>query len=86
MGKEGYEKDWCYICKLFTKEWQQAGYAPGEEWTIGTLFAQFQSNKATGVKCTAMSGVKTTQFFDEISVRRVLFSVLHAMMGLTMMT
>ena len=37
MGKKGYEKNWCYLCNLFTTKWRGDGNTPGLEWTIKDL-------------------------------------------------
>ncbi|KAL7548721.1 hypothetical protein ACHAWF_011993 [Thalassiosira exigua] len=81
MGKAGYEKDWCYLCKLMAPEWQQAG-AKGDDWTIEDLIAKFDANEQSKAKGKSMGGVKDKPYFDKILVRNVIWSVLHAMMGL----
>jgi len=82
VGKEGYEKDWCYICDLFWRKWQQVGHALGNAWTVQSLMDKVKSNKDTDAKGTAMGGVKEMPWFKSIEIMNVIWSVLHGMMGI----
>ena len=82
MGKEGYEKDQCYLCKLFTTKWREDGHAPGLEWTIKDLLNGVKLNKDVKAKDKNMGGVKEEPCFKDIRVSCVIWSVLHAMMGI----
>ena len=82
LGKEGYEKDWCYLCRLFTTMWQGVDHDRGEEWTIESIAQQANVNAEKKHKGVKMMGVKERPYLRRIPVSRTIFSVLHAMMGI----
>lgn len=78
LGKEGYKKDWCYICRLFTKLWQEEGHERSEEWTIEELEKQVSTNAEQKCKGVKMMGVKERPYLRSIPVQNTIFSVPRA--------
>ena len=81
MGKEGNEKDWCYICDLCKIEWASFNHTPGNHWTVDSIKTKHALNVQNDSKGTDRTGVKCNPYFD-IPVENVLFSVLHALIGI----
>ena len=81
MGKEGYEKDWCCLCDVYNTDWVDFGHDLGNMWTVESLKAQHSLNVEKNLKGKAKKGVKCNPYFD-IPVENVIFSVLHALMGI----
>ena len=82
VGKEGYEGDWCYLCDLFHTHWQQQDHNVGVEWTTESLKEKHELNQQLNAKGTKMCGVRERPFFQKVKHGNIIFSVLHAMMGI----
>jgi len=80
LGKDGFEGDWCNWCDSYNTSWQDPdnGY---NLWTIETLKQQAQLNVTENRTGTNRMGVKKVLPFFNIPVENVIFSVLHAQMG-----
>ena len=78
LGKENFDGQWCYLCKLFYSEWQK-GDVCGIPWTLKDLIAQSEKSKHCDGK--ERMGVREIPFFD-IPVMRYIWPILHTLIGI----
>ena len=45
LGKEHAFPHWCIKCQSTSKDWKLSNHTVGDEWSIATLKAMFQSGK-----------------------------------------
>lgn len=80
LGKDGFEGDWCNWCDSFKSSWKDPN-SPYNLWTIDRLKEQAKKNYDENLTGTDRKGVKTWSPFFDIPVKNIIFSVLHAQMG-----
>eukprot|EP00984_Skeletonema_dohrnii_P027892 scaffold17602_cov77-Skeletonema_dohrnii-CCMP3373.AAC.2 len=81
LGKDGFEGDWCNWCKSYNTTWHDPN-CRCDPWTIDGLKDQATANETESLKGTRRMGVKTLPPFFDIPVENIIFSVLHAQMGI----
>ncbi len=80
MGKEGFASSWCNWCDLDHNEWAKKEHVPGVMWTAERILEQHLKNERNKWNDERRKGIRRTPYTD-IPFCRVIFSVLHAMIG-----
>jgi hypothetical protein len=84
LGKEGYAGWWCSYCQLFKTDWQAAGHAEGDLWTIAGLSDhadKIESGEVNGKIPRQRLGVKERPGFIAVDVDHYVFPMLHLTIG-----
>ena len=74
---------WCTWCKLSPSEWRHAGHNCGEKWTIDGM-SQLRDKimrKEIEAKASNKKGVVEVPLIDAIPIDHIIFSLLHAEIG-----
>jgi hypothetical protein len=85
LGKEGYAGWWCSYCQLFKTDWQSAGHAAADLWTINHLLDhadKIESGEVNGKIPREQLGVKERPGFLAVAVDHNVFPTLHLTIGL----
>jgi hypothetical protein len=80
LGKDGFEGHWCNWRKEYNTSWHDPN-CTCNLWTIDGLKDQAKLNSTEQRTGTNRMGVKDCPPFFEIPVENIIFSVLHAQMG-----
>jgi hypothetical protein len=84
LGKEGYAGWWCSYCQLFKTDWQSAGHAAANLWTINGLLEhadKIEIGEVNGKRPPEQLGVKERTGFIAVAVDHYVFPTLHLMIG-----
>jgi hypothetical protein len=80
LGKEGYAGWWCSYCQLFKTNWQSAGHAAVNLWSINRLSEhadKIESGEVNGKIPHERLGVKERPGFLAVDVDHYVFPTLH---------
>ena len=85
-GREGFASIWCFWCNLSKAEWQKAGHAKGDPWTLEKLKAHREVckeiKKTRQLTPNDIKGVKEQDpIFDCIDVDKTTTPILHLGLG-----
>ena len=83
LGKVNMSGKWCTWCKLAPSEWKMCNHVIGDPWTISDMVEVREQvdSRAISDKPANRRGVVKKILIDSIPIDHIIFSLLHAEIG-----